>query len=194
MPSKNYFKIIKGTNPILLSAPHVFSHKRPSLTPSYKLGEPWTDDIVYEICANTGAWGIVLTQETDTDPNYIPLKRNPYKQEITKIVQENKIIKFLDFHGLRNESEIDVGIYYPTRFQNSILLAETVSKALGKGKLRGINSCIFRFEDNGQETLGEYVATKLRVPSIQLEIARYIREDKILRNTFIENLSNIFRV
>lgn len=194
MPSNTYFKIIKGTNPILLSAPHVFSHKRPSLTFSYKLGEPWTDDLVYEICSNTGAWGIVLTQETDIDPNYFNLESNPYKQEIANLVNENKITRFLDFHGLSDESEIDLGIYYPTRFSNSILLAESVSKALGKGKLRGMNTCIFRFEDNGQETLGEFVASKLRVPSIQLEIARYIREDKVLRNSFIENLSDILRV
>ncbi len=194
MPSNNYFKIIKGTNPILLSAPHVFSHKRPSLTFSYKIGEPWTDEIVYEICANTGAWGIVLTQETDTDPNYFPLERNPYKKEVANLIKQNKVRSFLDFHGLSNESDIDVGIYYPTRFQNSILLAENVSKALSKGKLRGINSCIFRFDNNGHEALGEFVATKLRVPSIQIEIARYIREDKILRNTFIENLSDILRV
>jgi len=194
MPSNIYFKIIKGTNPILLSAPHVFSHKRPSLTFSYKIGEPWTDDLVYEICSNTGAWGIVLTQETDIDPNYFRLESNPYKQEVANIISENKIVRFLDFHGLSDKNEIDLGIYYPTRFSNSILLAESVSKALGRGKLRGMNTCIFRFEDNGQETLGEFVASKLRVPSIQLEIARYIREGKVLRNSFIENLSDLLRV
>ena len=194
MPTAKHFKIIKGTNPILLSAPHVFSHKRPSLTYTYKLGEPWTDDIVYEICSNTGAWGIVLIDETDTDPNYYRLEDNPYKQEVANLIKDNKITKFLDFHGLSDQNEIDLGIYYTSRFHNSILLAENISKAINRGSLRGVNSCIFRFEDNGQETLGEFVASKLRVPSIQLEIARYIREKQTLRNTFIENLSDILRV
>jgi hypothetical protein len=45
--------------------------------------------------------------------------------------------------------------------------------------------------DNGQETLGEYVATKLRVPSVQIEISRYIRDDEQLRESFIKNLSTL---
>lgn len=194
MPSDTYFKIIKGTNPILLSAPHAFSHRRPSLTLSYKLGEPWTDNIVREICANTGAWGIVLSDESEYDPNYYPLKTNPYKQEIVNLIQEGKIKKFIDFHGLSDEHDFDIGIFYTSRFFKSIALAEQVSKGISKGCLRGTNSCIFRFGDNKQETLGEFAASKLRVPSIQIEIARYIREKELLRNTFIENMSDLLRV
>ena len=194
MPNDKVFKIIKGSNPILLSAPHAFSHRRPSLTLSYKLAEEWTDDIVKEICANTGAWGIVLVDETDCDPNYYPLKSNEYKREVANIVKEEKIKKFLDIHGLSDEHDFDIGIYYPSRFFNSIALAESVSKGISKGSLRGISSCILRFEDSDQETLGEFVASKLRVPSIQIEIARYIREKQLLRNSFIENMSNLLRV
>lgn len=194
MPNDKVFKIIKGSNPILLSAPHAFSHRRPSLTLSYKLGESFTDDIVKEICANTGAWGIVLVDETDSDPNYYPLKSNEYKREIVNIVKEGKIKKFLDIHGLSDEHDFDLGIFYPSKFFNSIRLADTVSKGVSKGSLRGINSCILRFEDSDRESLGEFVASKLRVPSIQIEIARYIREKQLLRNSFIENMSDLLRV
>ncbi len=194
MPSNTYFKIIKGSNPVLVSAPHACAHRRPSLTLSYKLAEPWTDDIVREICANTGAWGIVLSEETDFDPNFYKLKKNPYKQEIVNLIEENKIKRFVDLHGLSDEHDFDIGIFYPSKFFKSIRLAEDVSKGVSKGKLRGVSSCIFRFEDNGQETLGEFVASKLRVPSIQIEVARYIREKQALRNSFIENLSDLLRV
>ena len=65
-------------------------------------------------------------------------------------------------------------------------LAETVSK----GDLRGV---IFQFLNfsywNRQETIGEFVAVTLGVPAIQLEIARYIREDSILREALIQNIA-----
>jgi hypothetical protein len=188
------YKIIKGTIPVLVSAPHVYCHRRPSLTLSYKLGEPWTDNIVEEICANTGAWGILHCCETDYDPNYQKLKKNPYKQEIANIIEREKIKKFVDIHGLSDEHEYDVGIYFPERYINSIRLSEGINKALNKGGLKGVNCCMFKFEDDKQETLGEFVACKLKVPSIQVEVARYIREKDGLRNAFIENMSSYLRV
>ena len=194
MPKNTYFKIIKGTNPILLSAPHALSHRRPSLTLSYKLAEPWTDDIVEQVCANTGAWGIVVVDESEYDPNYYCLKENPYKQELANLIHESRIKKFIDIHGLSDDNDFDVGIYYPSRFSKSIVLANSISECIGRNNLRGINSCIFRFEEGPQETLGEFVASKLRVPSIQIEVARYIREKELLRNAFISNLSEVLRV
>lgn len=143
-----------------------------------------------EVCANTGCWGIVQTDETSFDANYHKLENNPYKEEITEVVKSNKIVKFIDIHGLNDIHRYDLGVYYQSKFFNSINLANAVVKAVNKGKLKGINACIFRFEEDYQEELGEYVAAKLRVPSVQLEIARYIREDEGLRNAFIENLSS----
>lgn len=189
MNSNEYIQVIEGSIPVLLSAPHVYGHKRPSLTMTYKTGEPFTNTIVEEICNTTGAWGIIQNKETPFDPNYHKIKDNPYKTMVTEIVEREKIKRFLDIHGLRDEYEYDLGIYYPSKFFNSITLANDISKAVDKGKLRGINPCIFRFRDDLQETLGEYVASQLKVPSVQLEIARYIRESDKLRNAFIENLS-----
>ena len=194
MSDGKYFKVIQGTTPVLLSAPHAFSHRRPSMTLCFKFAEPWTDNIVREVCANTGCWGIVLSEEADRDPNFYPLKDNPYKQEVFKIVKENKIKKFIDIHGLSDEYDFDIGLFYPSRFSRSISLAEDVCQCIDRGNLRGISTCIFRFGDDDRETLGEFVASKLRVPSIQMEIARYIREKEILRNSFIENLSEYLRV
>jgi len=50
---------------------------------------------------------------------------------------------------------------------------------------------LFRFLDNDEETLGEFVSGKMRIPSIQIEIARYLREDEDLRESFVENLAKI---
>ena len=153
-----------------------------------------TDRIVEEVCANTGAWGVIQKVETSFDPNYHKLKENPYKGVVTDIVNNNKIKKFIDIHGLNDEYDYDVGIYYQSKFLKSISLANDIVEALDVRKLKGINTCIFRFKQDAQEELGEYVAAQLRVPAVQLEIARYIREDEGLRNAFIENLSDFVRV
>ena len=190
MEDTSCVKVIKGSIPVLLSAPHVHSHKRPSLTMSYKWGEEFTDKVVEEICVRTGAWAVIQSEETSFDPNWHKLKENPYKEVVTDIITKNGITKFIDIHGLNDEYKYDLGIYYPTKFFKSIALANDISKVLDKEKLRGMNICIFRFPDDLQETLGEYVADRLRVPSVQLEIARYIREDDKLRNVFVKNLSS----
>jgi len=191
MEEKSCVRIINGNIPVLISAPHVFSHRRPSLTMSYKWGEKFTDVIVEGICTRTGAWGVIQNEETSFDPNWHKLKENPYKSVVNDIVEKGKIKKFIDIHGLKDEYDYDFGIYYPSKFLKSISFSKEIAKALNQGKLRGSNICIFRLIDDFQETLGEYCADKLRVPSVQIEIARYIREDEKLITEVINNLSSI---
>lgn len=66
-----------------------------------------------------------------------------------------------------------------------------IKDSLGHGELRGINVSVLRLLDNNQETITEFVASNLRIPAIQIEVARYIREDESLRNSFVENLSKV---
>ncbi|HBB64416.1 hypothetical protein A3K02_01025 [candidate division WS6 bacterium RIFOXYD1_FULL_33_8] len=194
MSQDTHFKIIEGFIPVLLSAPHVHAHRRPSLTLSYKQGEPLTDYIVEQICLMTGAWGIIQTDQTDFDPNYHKLEENPYKEAVLELVEKGKVKKFVDIHGLNPQYEYDLGIYYPSKFFKSICLADDVCRGVDKRTLRGINSCVFRFDNDNRESLGEFVASKLRVPSVQVEIAKYIREKEELRKPFIENLAAVLRV
>lgn len=185
------FQIIEGKVPVLLSAPHAYSHRRPTIMGSYKLGEPYTDVIVKNVSADSNGFGIYLTNECDYDPNYHKEKKNEYKQMVKDIVMKNKIERFIDIHGLKSNQDYDIGIYYTTKYRKSLEFAYEIEEALNKGLLNGINIRIFRFLDNGQETLGEYVASKLRIPAVQLEIARYIRDDEDLRNAFVNNLSAV---
>jgi hypothetical protein len=157
---------------------------------SYKIGEAFTDTIVEEVCKEIDCFGIVLTDESDYDFNYHKEKDNPYKQEIKKIVEENNIKYFLDIHGLKDHKQYDIEIYYPTKFSKSIRLARAIKEGISRFSLKGANILVLRFPETPQEELGEYVASKLRVPSVQIEIARYIREREDLRNSLIENLSN----
>lgn len=158
---------------------------------AYKIGEPFTDTIVEDVCDELKTFGIVLTAESDYDYNYHEIETNPYKQEVKKIIEENEIEYFIDIHGLKDGNNYDVAIYYPTKFSRSIRLARSIKEGLDRYALRGINIVIFRFPDGHQESLGEYVASQLRVPSVQIEIARYIREKENLREAFIQNLGEV---
>jgi hypothetical protein len=187
---KNY-EVIQGDTNYLFSAPHPYPHRRPSLVKKYKVHEQYTDDIVRDICRKSNSFGIYIKDQVDYDPNYHK-KNNPYKKEVEKIITENKIKNFIDIHGLCDEHMIDIAIYYKTRFRKSVLLAEEISEKLNRRKLKGLNIQILRLPENdSSETLTELVASKLRVPAIQIEIARYIRKDKELREAFVMNLSEI---
>lgn len=185
------FKTIIGSTPILLSAPHVYAHRRPRLSMAYKIGEPFTDTIVEEVCENTKSFGIVLDEESDRDFNYHKEKNNPYKQEIRGIVEKNEIKYFVDIHGLKDGNEYDIAVYYPSKFFKSIELARKIKEGLNKYPLRGINIVVLRFPKGPQESLSLFVASELRVPSVQIEVARYIREKKELRDAFIQNLGEL---
>ena len=79
------FRTILGTKPILLSAPHVYPHKRPKLSMAYKIGEPLTDTIVEEICKELKTFGILLTDESEYDYNYHKIETNiPVKNFLTE--------------------------------------------------------------------------------------------------------------
>ena len=187
-----HFEIIEGTKPVLLSAPHAYIHKRPRLSMGYRQGEELTDRIVREICEKTGAWGIYLKQEVDYDPNFHKLSSNPYKKAVAKIAKEQKIEQFIDVHGLASENDMyDFGIYYATRFQKSKNFADEVREDIAKNELYGVNIAIFRFVEDYQETLSEYLVKQYRVPSIQIEIAKYIREEKSLGDSFVQSFSDI---
>lgn len=188
-----HFKTLEGKIPVLVSAPHVFGHKRPLLNCTYKIGEPWTDTIVKGISDDILTSCIYLSSQCDYDPNFQKVLRNDYKKEVRRIIKEEKIKRFVDVHGLKDTYDYDIGIYYTSRFSNSIAFAKDIAKGVNMGLLRGISIQILRFVDNGQETLGEYVASKLRVPSVQIEVARYIREDETLRNELIKNLEEVLK-
>ena len=182
------FTIRKGGLPILISAPHAYAHKRPQLSGAYKVGELWTDYLCEQLSLSLNAWGIFTNDLIDYDPNFNPVERNPYKQAITDIMRENKIMYFLDLHGLSPKHEYDLGYYYAPRYSNSRRMAEIISKDIDKNALKGLNVKFLNFLDNEQETLGEYVVSNYKIPSVQLEIAKYIRVTPELRETFLENM------
>ncbi len=187
MKKSSDFEIIKGKQPILFSAPHVYNHKRPSLSSKYKQSEPWTEYILKNICLESQSYGIYTTRELDYDPNYYKITENEYKKNVRDLIKKKKIKYFFDIHGLSDEHQYDFGIYYVNRYSNSKKLAYALADALNKGSLRNCLIQILNIPVGKQEPLTQFASSELKVPSIQIEISRYIRERDNLREGVIKN-------
>ncbi len=176
------FEIISGKVPVLLSAPHVYAHRRPSIRGVLKQGEPRTGELVREISSISGAYGIVATKNiVEYDPNYNQLDNNPYKFAVKELFKEKKVRMLIDVHGLSDHHQYDFGIFYCMRFKRSKELTRKLLKELSDEKeLKSLSYYIGYTVKNRQETLTEYVSEKLKFPALQIEVARYIREDEKL--------------
>ncbi len=186
MPKNKNYKIIKGKIPLLLSASHAHRHKRPNLENRIKQNEPWTKYIAKAIAENTQSSCIYSITKQEKDPNYYPIKENPYKKEIKKLVNNNQVKYLIDIHGLSDKHQYDFGIFYLKRFRNSKNFAYEIAENLNQEKLRNCLIHILHFKEDDQETIAEFGSETLKIPSIQIEIARYIREDDVLRENFIK--------
>ena len=70
-------------------------------------------------------------------------------------------------------------------------IARLISENIGRKKLLGLNTQILKLPNSMGESISEFVASELRVPAIQIEVAKYIRDDEVLLKSFIANLSDI---
>jgi len=107
--SGDYFDIIPGKIPILISAPH---GARP-----YRNGKPrdvgedeYTASISVMLGKLTGAHVIYVKNATKEDPNYY--QGTKYKEAIKELVDKHEIKFIADIHGAANENDfkVDVGI------------------------------------------------------------------------------------
>ena len=185
-PSLQY---IEGKSSVLLLAPHAQMHKRPNLTSSYKQPEPWTDYIVRNLAELTKSSALYSIADLEYDPAYHKIERNPFKQISADIVKNQNIKYVFDFHGLNDMHMFDLGVFYMRRFRNAKNVAYDFSREITHGKLNDVIISLFNFKDNDQETLVEYLVQNHRVTGLQIEIARYIREDDVLRELFIKNFA-----
>lgn len=180
-----YIKSKKGKIPVLLSAPHSKPHKRPNLESIIKQEEKFTDDIVNEIGKHTDCSTIYTTDLAELDPSYYKINAgNVYKKLIEEMHSDCSFESFIDIHGLNPINNYDFGIYYKNRYLNSGKLAQQISFHLNQKSFKDANIQIFKFPENDQESLADFCAKELKIPSIQIEIAKYIRDDNDLRNSF----------
>jgi len=184
------FSVTEGKAKVLVSAPHAFSNKRHTLDKQIRPPEEKTKNIVSEVVAQTRCYGIFTCRNIDYDPNFD--KKNKYKDTVGKLCKSDKIKFFLDIHGLNPLKEYDFAIYYERKYLKSRRKAHELNSFLSKGALRGCTTLILnflpQFENGEYESLSQYCNTELGIPAVQLEIAKYIRDDDELIDALIKNL------
>lgn len=168
--SDNRINIIKGTNNILISAPHGFIHHRKG---KRKFADMGTNNLVKLLAQKTNCSVIYTTGVLKYDPNYD--KDNLYKKLLVDYIKKNKIKYLIDLHGMKKRinSTIDIGT---NNYKNVNNNKEIVSLLIDKLHEQNINQVTvdshFKSRHN---TVSKTANLKAGICSIQIEAGRVYR-------------------
>jgi hypothetical protein len=188
---------IKGSRPVLLTAPHAVPHDRGNYDGRDRLKpqDEFTDFIVLRVCQKAGCFGLVpLTKLRDPNMDSIDGVKaweTPFLQCLESLVASHDIQLLLDIHGLdKNRKGVDIEI--GTRYGVSLRGRREILEEL-EGCLRR-ESYLIRKDHSfiGGEIVGNIME---RIPAIQLEIHRRLRDDghSAEMERLIEILANFAR-
>jgi hypothetical protein len=104
------WKLIEGKVPILLLAGHNFSHIRDG---NRKINDAGTGVVVEEICARTGAWGMVATA-LQLDHNWH--EESLFRQKAKQIITSERIKTVIDIHGWGEDRDEEIIFIYNQTF------------------------------------------------------------------------------
>lgn len=107
--STNYYGVIEGKIPILISAPHGAKHFRRREN-RWKGEDEYTASLAIELGQLTGAYVIYVKNKTKEDPNNDA--KSKYKMAVARIVKDHHIKFLVDLHGSDETRpfKVDVGI------------------------------------------------------------------------------------
>jgi len=170
--SDNYFEIIEGRIPVLLSAPHGAKHLRNG---EWKEEDEYTPSIAIKLGELTGANVIFVRNKTKEDSNF--LKKTRYKDAIKKLVQEKGIRFVVDIHGASEKHgfNICVGTRSNKKDESScpsyIGIIENVLEDFQKDHL--FNRQHFKAE--GEGTITTFACKVCKIEAAQFEISAKYR-------------------
>lgn len=173
----NNFKIINGTIPIILSAPHAVKQNRNGII---KEEDKLTGAIVEYLCMRTGANGIIRTYNCDDDPNYENKGKSlKYKQAILNIVKQRNIKLLIDVHGCTNNHgfEIEFGTNYGENINHDKTYLEIFEKEFSKIGKVAIDK---QFMAKGDGTVSKFINKNSKIECIQIEISTKFRKEQLV--------------
>ena len=189
------FKIIDGTIPILLSAPHAVKQERDG---KVKLEEVLTGSIVEYLCMQTGVHGIVRVANYNDDPNYYNKGESlKYKQAILDCIKEKNIKIFLDIHGCTDDHGFDIefGTNYGKNINYDKVYLEVFEKEFSKIGKVVIDK---KFKADKSTIVSSFVNENTEIQCIQIEISRKFRREgkklEELLSVFEEVINNIINI
>ncbi len=162
-----YYGYIKGSIPVLISAPHGARHFRKA-DGVWKKADAYTSSLAIVLGRLTGAHVLFVKNKTGEDPNNDA--GTSYKEALEKAVKENGIKFVLDLHGshARRPFKIDVGI-----MDNSRSLCSCPSyRDIMEKVFAGFESPVFnqRFSAGAKGTITCFARNSLGIEAAQIEI------------------------
>ena len=111
--SVDYFQVVAGNIPILISAPHGARHLRPNMGKGkisgvWKEEDEYTAAIAIKLGELTGAHVIYLKNKTVEDSNHEEVTE--YKLAVRNIVDKHGIRFLADIHGANEDNEFNIAI------------------------------------------------------------------------------------
>ncbi|MEX0878078.1 MAG: hypothetical protein WDZ40_04495 [Candidatus Spechtbacterales bacterium] len=197
-------KLIKGSGPVLLSAPHAAPIRKTVQERSYvRMAEKRADELVKTLCEKNGAWGIFTASEEGPLDGWQESIYGKYKKTVKNLIQNEGINLVIDIHGAKKTRPfyIDYDFMIPNKHPHDQyvekLLCNTFASHFPAEELS--NGFYRKIKGSGKKTLTYYVRKYFGIPAIQLEINKTIKEseqkfDKLIHvlYSFITEYENTF--
>jgi hypothetical protein len=154
--------VLKGSIPILLSAPHTMLQTREDGT--QKLNEPYTKAISLYLNKYSNVYSIVKNNDTGIDSNRDNYDK--YNVELRRLIKDNNIKLVIDIHGASSDREFDIEFGTLNNLSADYSTIKELEEAFTEN---GITNIIHNEPfKGGAITQGVYALTDVDV--IQLEI------------------------
>jgi len=164
-PGEESVKLVPGTQPIIITAPHSV---RPFRNGKYRFSDGGaTAAYAIALAELVGAHVIYANYENGTDPNY--LDDNEFKRELAGLIEQVNPVLVLDIHGSNpmRSYDLDIGSMNGESLLGQEALVTDLIDTLAK---EGIFSISYnRFSASKQQTIAKF-ASKRGVPTLQLEV------------------------
>ena len=183
----NDFTILKGSIPILFSAPHTMSQSKDDGTT--KLKEPYTKAIALYLNKYFNTYAIVKNNDTGIDSNRD--NYDEYNVEMRRLIKENNIKLVIDLHGASKDREFDIEFGTLNNLSADFSTIKELEEAFTENGINNINhNNPFK---GGAITQGIYSLDDVDV--IQIEINGKYRdyENLILLENLVKSLSNFIK-
>lgn len=175
------FQILKGSIPVMISAPHGVSQVRLG---AFKFAEPGSLGLALEIQEQTDAHLIAKTENRNDDANFDDVC--PYKEELKRYIKKNKIKYLFDIHGLAKKRPIDInlGVNFGANVKPNEKLFDFLNQRLNK---KGFVVSIDQPFCGKSGTVSGYISKELGIWTIQFEVNyKYTNEAKYV--TYLKDL------
>ena len=189
-PGTEWFEVLTGTGPVLVSAPHA---TRPTRNGKLRFADAGTGSLAVSLHNLTGCTVIYTTYASSSDPNYYD--GNEYKEQLKKLIQFQKPSLVIDLHASHRNRPYDVD--FGTLDGRSLLGNNEILKQLSN-HLRAEGLANFSqdyFSGSKNATVTKW-ASSLGVPAVQLEInATWITPgpEKLLAHRYAQLLQALVR-